>query len=411
MATQKQIEANRRNAQKSTGPKSPSGKDRSRCNSVQHGLAGTGVVVPESMAVRVNEAEARWYVQNQRDPATASDREKLLVRSYVVEAIRAQKAISDQFSLEIEVRKRACESWVEERWLQAVEVARSLRREPEWTIRRVRQTDQGCAWLIQQWECLAEDVANQGCVEEADWRHYLDLAGIDPDRRAALLPGDLDNVLGDIQNAIANLTQYREEVLAPRDKRERENAIYGIAPDSKDLRRLKRYESESYRRMVAAERELKALLSGAPASPPPTPSPRPTPGDTAPKPALAPPAPPPRWTPSPALAKKLETEQRPTTPPAVVQPPKVTPMVAPVQGNMCTVSHGPSSVTELLPAPKRPRVDLSGLSDKELASRVRRIVRHDPSNKKLLKALRAEQGRRKRVTESKPLESAMKREA
>jgi hypothetical protein len=40
MATEKQIEANRLNAQKSTGPRTDAGKRKSRLNAVKHGLTG-----------------------------------------------------------------------------------------------------------------------------------------------------------------------------------------------------------------------------------------------------------------------------------------------------------------------------------------------------------------------------------
>src|SRR5437763_2645320 len=51
MATSKQIEANRRNAQKSTGPKTPQGKSIVSQNSVQHGLlAANPVCLPEEQA-------------------------------------------------------------------------------------------------------------------------------------------------------------------------------------------------------------------------------------------------------------------------------------------------------------------------------------------------------------------------
>src|SRR5215472_10712969 len=44
MTSLKQIEANRRNASKSTGPTTAAGKRRSRCNAVRHGLTAETVI-------------------------------------------------------------------------------------------------------------------------------------------------------------------------------------------------------------------------------------------------------------------------------------------------------------------------------------------------------------------------------
>ena len=61
MATQAQIDANRKNAHKSTGPRSAKGKAESRRNSLKHGMSGHGVVIPyedaAEVAIRVEQFE------------------------------------------------------------------------------------------------------------------------------------------------------------------------------------------------------------------------------------------------------------------------------------------------------------------------------------------------------------------
>ncbi len=46
MATQNQIDANRLNAQKSTGPKTPEGRAAVRLNGLRHGLTASDLVFP-----------------------------------------------------------------------------------------------------------------------------------------------------------------------------------------------------------------------------------------------------------------------------------------------------------------------------------------------------------------------------
>ena len=47
MATRRQIEANRRNAQRSTGPRTRTGKAAAKLNSLKHGLLAEQPVLPD----------------------------------------------------------------------------------------------------------------------------------------------------------------------------------------------------------------------------------------------------------------------------------------------------------------------------------------------------------------------------
>ena len=76
MASLKQIEANRRNAQKSTGPTSPEGKQRASRNALRHGLTAETVIMPLE---DVDDYEAfEESVAASFDPETAVERELIL---------------------------------------------------------------------------------------------------------------------------------------------------------------------------------------------------------------------------------------------------------------------------------------------------------------------------------------------
>ena len=57
MATKAQIAANRKNSKNSTGPKSPTGKAKTKLNGLKHGLRSREVVLPTE-----NAAEFRAFV-------------------------------------------------------------------------------------------------------------------------------------------------------------------------------------------------------------------------------------------------------------------------------------------------------------------------------------------------------------
>ena len=71
MATLKQFEANRRNAQKSTGPSTPEGKAAVSMNALRHGLRARTVVLPgenpEEFTQLCNDLEVEWSPQSRTE--------------------------------------------------------------------------------------------------------------------------------------------------------------------------------------------------------------------------------------------------------------------------------------------------------------------------------------------------------
>jgi hypothetical protein len=71
MATLKQFEANRRNAQKSTGPKTPEGKAAVSMNSLRHGLRARTVVLPgedlQEFQQLCDDLEVEWQPQSRTE--------------------------------------------------------------------------------------------------------------------------------------------------------------------------------------------------------------------------------------------------------------------------------------------------------------------------------------------------------
>ena len=72
MATQKQIQANRRNAQKSTGPRSADGKAASSRNALKTGLFCPGIIIGHESSLQLETLEAQFTAEYR--PSTPTER-------------------------------------------------------------------------------------------------------------------------------------------------------------------------------------------------------------------------------------------------------------------------------------------------------------------------------------------------
>ena len=86
MSSLKQIEANRGNALKSTGPTTQEGKERSRCNAVRHGLTAETVIAELEDAADYQAFEAAVIADY--DAQTAVERELVLRLASVLWRLR-----------------------------------------------------------------------------------------------------------------------------------------------------------------------------------------------------------------------------------------------------------------------------------------------------------------------------------
>ena len=86
MSSLKQIEANRRNALKSTGPTTEEGKEHSRCNAVRHGLTAETVIADLEDAEDYQAFEATVIADY--DAQTAVERELVLRLASVLWRLR-----------------------------------------------------------------------------------------------------------------------------------------------------------------------------------------------------------------------------------------------------------------------------------------------------------------------------------
>jgi hypothetical protein len=88
MATASQVEANRANAQLSTGPKTPAGLDAVRHNATRHGLTGKQIVVHGEDPAAYDALRARLLAEH----APASELEAMLVEELAQNFWRLERA-------------------------------------------------------------------------------------------------------------------------------------------------------------------------------------------------------------------------------------------------------------------------------------------------------------------------------
>ncbi len=148
------LAANRRNALRSTGPKTPEGKERSRRNALKHGLTGEGVALPTEDQAEVS----RRFAALQADLRPSNELSEQLVRRVAFLSVRLRRSEKHETAETARRIRRAIAKFDDER-LAAVEIqAAKLYQEPATTVRRLQATPEGIDWLLNEWSILRADL-------------------------------------------------------------------------------------------------------------------------------------------------------------------------------------------------------------------------------------------------------------
>jgi hypothetical protein len=146
--------ANRRNALKSTGPKTAEGKSVSRRNSLKHGLTGDGVVVSEADASEVDRRSEALH----RELKPSGEAGRILLRRFAFLSVRLEKCEHfDQTTTAHRVR-HAGAAFDDERKTRVEVLATNLASDPVTVSRRLQESPEGIDWLIGHWAELREDL-------------------------------------------------------------------------------------------------------------------------------------------------------------------------------------------------------------------------------------------------------------
>ncbi len=91
-SSEARIQANRRNAQLSSGPKTEAGKEKSRANALKHGLTGAGVVMPSADAAEVERRSAAFAEETD----ASGEIGLALARLAALNSVRMERAADQQ---------------------------------------------------------------------------------------------------------------------------------------------------------------------------------------------------------------------------------------------------------------------------------------------------------------------------
>ena len=253
MTSVAQAQANQRNAKQSTGPRSDEGKQKASLNAITHGLAS---IDPNAYGPVDDEGRARleaWKgVFPPRDILELTLVETVAAQG---ERIRRCQMVEDAFLREF--KSRAVGFWDADNNEAAEELGRKIKRQPQLTTAKLRHNLHGTQWLLTRWLLFWKRFDDEGGWNDSLRAFAQDLLGHDAMMR--LFKYSDEDLARQIQ-AETDRLQTALRNYAKHDLLVHDSAQKGWSGDlTKELKLVRRYESDAYRRRDGALEQLQEL--------------------------------------------------------------------------------------------------------------------------------------------------------
>ena len=142
-----QLEANRKNALRSSGPKTVEGKEKSRANALKHGMSGDGVVLLEEDQGEV----AKLSGQLETEMRPSGEMGRILLKRVAVLAVRLDRCVENDEATTAKRVRDAVRTHQEARHTEAKALVARIDSDPGAVVRGLKETAEGIEQLVLSW--------------------------------------------------------------------------------------------------------------------------------------------------------------------------------------------------------------------------------------------------------------------